>query len=158
MTAETIRDQAEALRAGLIGGFASIRDVVIWADGLVGEDRGDDAPQLFDLALLRPGDVGRAVSLLGEVPGELHPGEVGREIAALLHRRFATGELTERQAARALFAATLEGLAPDEEFAGMAYYFDDGVDLAVRGVYGSLPSLRAELLDYLARFNRQPVA
>lgn len=81
MAVATVRDKAQALRAGLIGGFVSIPDVVTWADRLIGEDHGRDAPQLFDLALLRPGDVGRAVSLLGEVPGEWHPGTVGRDIA-----------------------------------------------------------------------------
>jgi len=70
METRTIREQAQALRAGLVGGFASIRDVVAWADVLVGEDHGGAVPQLFDLALLRQGDVGRAVSLLGEVPGD----------------------------------------------------------------------------------------
>lgn len=150
---QTIRNQAQALRAGLIGGFVTIPDVIAWADVLVGEDRGGDAPQLFDLALLRPGAVAEAVSLLGEVPGEWHPGAVGREIATLLYRGMANGELSERQTARALFAATLEGLAPDEEFANMAYYFDDGVDLAAQGVYGSLAAVRTEMLEYLARFS-----
>jgi len=154
METRTIREQAQALRAGVIGGFVSITDVVRWADVLVGEDRGLDAPQLFDLALLRPGDVARAVSLLGDVPGEWHPGSVGREIAALLHRRLANGELTERQAARALYVAMREGLAPDREFENMAYHFDDGVDLAVQGMWGNLADIRAEMLDYLARFSR----
>jgi len=41
--------------------------------------------------------------------------------------------------------------SPDAEFEGMAYYFDDGVDLANNGVYGSLAELRVEMLDYLSR-------
>jgi hypothetical protein len=34
----------------------------------------------------------------------------------------------------------------------MAYYFDDGIDLALQGIHGSLAELRAEMLEYLARF------
>jgi len=47
----TIREKAQALRAGLIGGYVSISDVVAWADALIGEDSGREAAQLFDLAL-----------------------------------------------------------------------------------------------------------
>lgn len=154
MEAGTIKDQAHALRAGLIGGFVSVRDVVAWADGLIAEDRGGDVPQLFDLALLRPGDVGPAVSLLGEVPGGWQPQRAGREVASWLYRGLVNAELTEQQTARAMYAVTLEGLAPDEEFESMAYCFDDGVDLAEQGVYGSLAGLREEMLAFLARYRR----
>ena len=109
----TIKDTAHTLRSGLIGGYVSITDVVVWANGLIAEDGGLAVPQLFDLALLRPADLGRAVSLLGEVPGEVDPGTVGREIASRLRRGLASGKLTEREAANALFTALLEGDAPD---------------------------------------------
>jgi len=147
----TIREKAQALRAGLIGGYVSISDVVAWAVALIGEDSGREAAQLFDLALLRPDDVAQAVSLLGEMPGECSPGNVGRDIAALIRKGMVTGRLTERQAATALYVAVQEGFAPDAEFEQMAYHFDDGVDLAERGVYGKLADLRAEILEYLAR-------
>jgi hypothetical protein len=147
----TIQDMAHTLRIGLIGGYVSITDVVAWADALIGENRGEVVPQLFDLALLRSTDLARAVSLLGEVPGEIDRSAVGREIASLLHRGLVSGTLTEREAARALFTAIHEGYSPDDEFESMAYYFDDGVDLALRGVYGNLADLRTEMVEYLCR-------
>jgi hypothetical protein len=147
----TIRDTAQAFRAGLIGGYVSIADVVAWADVLIGEDCGRDAPQLFDLALLRSGDLGPAISLLSDLPGDWNPGNVGRDIARLVHGGLISGKLTERQAATALYVAVREGLSPDAEFESMAYYFDDGVDLALQGVYGNLADVRAEMLDYLSR-------
>lgn len=60
-------------------------------------------------------------------------------------------QLSERQAATALFVAVPEGLSPDSEFQSMVYQFDDGVDLAQQGVYDDLPTLRAEMLDYLSK-------
>ena len=147
----TIKEQAQALRAGLIGGYVSIPDVVAWADALIGEDHGRDVPQLFDVALLHSVDVGQAVSLLGEVPGEWNPGRVGRSVAKLVYAGVLSGKLSERQAATALLVAVREGLSPDPEFENMAYHFDDGVDLALQGTYGSLADLRAEMLEYLAR-------
>jgi hypothetical protein len=147
----TIRDQAKALRLGLISRFVSLAEVVTWADSLIGQDRGQEAPQLFDLALLRADDVGQAVSLLAEVPGEWSPAAVGRNIARSVHRGLARGQLNEREAASALYGAVLEGLCPDPEFESMVYYFDDGVDLALQGIYGNLAELRAEMLEYLSR-------
>ena len=147
----SIRDKALALRAGVICGYVSIPDVVAWADGLIAEDRSRDAPQLLDLALLRPADLGQAVSLLGEVPGEWNSVTVGRDIARLVHGALTGGKFTERQAATALRVAVREGLSPDAEFESMAYYFDDAVDLALQGVYGNLSDLRAEMIEYLSR-------
>jgi hypothetical protein len=147
----TIRERAQALRAGLISGYVSIRDVVAWADALIAEDRGRDIPQLFDIALLRSDDLGKAVSLLGELPGDCTHGHVGREIAKLLYQGLLSGKLTEQQAASALYAAVREGFSPDNEFEGMGYYFDDAVDLARQGIYGTLADLKAEMMDYLAR-------
>jgi len=147
----TIREEAQALRAGLIGRWITLSEVVSWADARIAEDAGRETPQLFDLALLRADAVGQAVSLLGSVPGPWNPGAVGRRIAVLVHRGLRTGALTERQAATALYVALREGLSPDAEFEGMAYYFDDGVDLANNGVFGSLAELRVEMLDYLSR-------
>lgn len=147
----TIRDQAHALRAGLLAGYAAVSDVIAWADLLIAEDRGREVRELFDLALVRPNDVGRAVSLLGEVPGELNAGEVGRHIAKLVREALASGTFTERRAATALYRAMREGLSPDEEFERIAYYFDDAVDLAQEGIYGNLADVRSEMLEYLAK-------
>lgn len=118
-------------------------------------DRAREVPQSFDLALLRLVDVGRAVSLLGDVPGEWDPGEVGRYIARLVWQGLCGGRLTESQAARALWVALQEGFSPDAEFENMAYHFDDGVELAQQGIYGSLAELRTEMLDYLGRVSSQ---
>src|SRR5688572_3262423 len=135
---ESIKDRAELLRMGLIGGYVSIPEVVSWADGLIGEDHGRVVPQLFDLALLQPIDIGRALILLGEVPGDVDRRAVGRELARLLHRGLMSARLSEREAASALYKAAIDGCSPDAEFETMAYYFDDGVNLALQGVYGNL--------------------
>lgn len=146
----SVREEAQALRAGLIGNVVNISEVVSWADARIAEGQGSVAPQLLDLALLRAGDIAGAVTLLGAVPGEWNAGEAGRHIARLVHGRLLNGSITERQAASALYIAMREGLAPDEQFVGMAYHFTDGVDLAVNGIYGNLTDLRTEMLDYLS--------
>ncbi len=148
---ESIKERAQVLRMGLIGRYVSIPDVVSWADALIAQDHGLVVSQLFDLALLRPTDLGRAISLLGDIPGEIDRRVVGREIAGLLHRELMSARINERDAATALFTALHDGCSPDAEFASMAYYFDDGVDLALQGAYGSLADIRVEMLEYLSR-------
>ena len=149
------REEAQALRAGLIGNVVNISEVVSWADGRIAQGQGSTAPQLFDLALLRPGDSAAAVTLLGAVPGEWNAAAAGRHIARLVQGRLLSGSITERQAATALHIAMREGLVPDETFEGMAYHFDDGVDLALSGVYGSLADLRTEMLEYLSLVSKE---
>lgn len=56
---QSLKDRAQAFRLGLIGGYVSIPEVVSWADALIAEDHGLVVSQLFDLALLRPTDLGR---------------------------------------------------------------------------------------------------
>ena len=76
---------------------------------------------------------------------------MGRSVAKLIRAGLVSGWLTEQQAAAALYTAMREGLAPDREFENMAYYFGDGVDLALQGVHGNLADLRSEMLEYLAK-------
>ena len=128
----------------------SVADVVAWADGLIGQDRANDVPQLLDLSLIRSDRIGEAVSLLGEVPGEWAPSDVGRSIARLVRARLVSGELTERRAATVLFRVVIEGLSPDAEFEGMAYSFDHLLDHALQGHVATLAEVRVQMIEYLA--------
>ena len=147
-----LKEEATVLRFGLTTGCASVQEVIAWSDDLIGRDQGNAVPQLFDLALLRQEDTGRAVSLLGEVPGAADPARVGRHIARRVRALLEERRLGEVEAARTLFIAMLEGFAPDGDFENKAYYFDDAVAMAVAGIHGRLAQVRRELLDYLRRF------
>jgi hypothetical protein len=148
----TAREQSEALRLGLIGGYATISQVAAWADQLILEDRASEIPALLELSLLPPEAIADAVSLLGTVPGNCSQAQVGRHVAGLIYERLKVGDISTERAARALSMHTIEGYAPDREFESMAYSFDDRVDLARQGIYGTIEEARDEMLSYLERF------
>ena len=148
----TAAEEAEALRLGLIGGYATLQQVVTWADQLILKDRAAEMPALLDLSLLSSESLAEAVALLRTIPGERSAPQVGRYVAGLIYEHMKLGTLSTERAARALFQAMLEGYAPDPEFESKAYSFDDGVDLALQGVYGTLQDVRAEMLGYLGQF------
>jgi hypothetical protein len=153
----TAREQAEALRLGLIGGWATMPQVVAWADRLILEDRASEIPALLELCLLAPEAIADAVSLLGSVPGDRSQAQVGRYVAGLIYERLKAGDISTERAARALYVTTIDGYAPDLEFQEMAYTFDDRVDLALQGTYGTIQETRDEMLRYLERFAPNPL-
>ena len=130
--------------------------VVAWADRLILEDRADAIPVLLDLSLLGNDAIGEAVSLLGSFPGDCSREAVGRYVAGLIYEGLTAGDLSTERAARVLYVTMIEGYAPDHTFESMAYTFDDGVDLALQGTYGTLEAVRVEMLAYLGQF--APVA
>jgi hypothetical protein len=148
----TLKEQALALRVGLLAGYVSVADVVAWADRLIVGDQAGAVPQALDLALLRPEGVADAITLLGQVPGDAAAPAIGRSAARVIYWRLASGGIDTERAARALYRLMREGFAPDPEFESMAYTFDDTVDLVKQGVYGTVDEVRVQMLAYLRRF------
>jgi hypothetical protein len=148
----TVKSDADALRLGLIVGLIDRQHVVAWADQLIRSDRVAEAPVVLDLAVATHHSVADVVSLLHQVPGDVDRATVGRRLATQLRGALACGTLDVVGVARAMYRVLHEGYAPDHEFESMAYWADDGVDLALQGVYGSLDQVRAELEGFLARY------
>lgn len=151
-----LKSEATALRAGLIAGCVGIEDAVAWADRLILNGQAIHVPQALDLSLLRPNSEADAISLLGEVQGEADPRRVGVEVCGWLLQRLLDGTASTQQAARTLYLLMQEDCMPDPEFESMAYYFDDGVDLAELGISGTVESVRTEMIEYLRAIAAAP--
>lgn len=65
----TLKDDAEALCLGLIGGTTSIGDAVAWADSVILSDRSAEAPAVLDLSVSSRRPVADVLSLFSAVPG-----------------------------------------------------------------------------------------
>lgn len=148
----SLKAEAEGLRLGLIAGLVDVDAVVAWADRLILADQADGAPVLFDLSLSGGRKIADVISLLGEVPGAADPAAIGRRMAADLAAGLADGSLGIVKTARAMYHITCEGFAPDAEFESEAYWADDGVDLALEGVYCTLEEVGRQMTEFLARY------
>lgn len=86
----TLKNDAEALRLGLITGTSTIADVVAWADSIILADRSLEAPTVLDLSVASRRPVPDVVSMLSAVPGAVDPhgtlDEVRRDVIACLER------------------------------------------------------------------------
>ena len=153
----TLRTEAESLRLALILGLIDAHAVVGWADSVIMSDRSSEAPVVLDLSLAAQKPVAELVSLLGQVSGDVDKAAVGRELAGQLRECLRSQRLDIVALARAMYRLLHEGYAPDKEFETMAYVIDDGVDLALEGVYGTLEDVRQEMATFLDRYPH-PVA
>jgi hypothetical protein len=148
----TVRNQAAALRIGLLAGYVAPAEVVAWADRLVASDTGRAVPALFDISLSAGHSAADTVSLLTPLAAGAEPRAVGRAVASLIHRRLAARDMDAASAARALYLTMLEGYSPDSDFESRVYAFDDGIDLALRGIHGTVDGVAREMLGFLARY------
>ena len=148
-----MKNDAEALRLGLLAGMVDRSEIVAWADERVATDRAAEAPALLDLSLGAEKSVADLVSLLGALPGASDTGNVGRRLARQIYRALRDRRVGIEHAARAMYRVMREGYAPDREFETMAYVADDGVDLARSGTYGTLDELSGEVLAFLRRYD-----
>jgi broad specificity phosphatase PhoE len=149
-----VKAEAEGLRLGLIAGLVDVDAVVAWADRLILDDQADGAPVLFDLSLSGGRKVADVISMLREIPGAAHPAAVGRRMAADLAAGLADGSFGIVRAARVMYLIMREGFAPDAEFESEAYWADDGVDLALEGVYCTLEEVGQRMTQFLARYRQ----
>ena len=154
----SLKSDAEALRLALLTGLVDTPAVVAWADRLILADRIAEAPAVLDLSLAGSRPPAEIVALLGQVPGAPDHASVGRRVAARLRRALESGELDVVAVARGMYRMLREGYAPDSDFEGMAYFADDGVDLALARTYGTLDDIREELTAFLARYQETEVA
>lgn len=149
----TLKNDAEALRLGLIAGTSSIADVVAWADSIILADRASEAPSVLDLSVSSRRPAADVIALLSAVPGRPDAQEVGRRQAIRLRTALINQELGIVSIARAMYRLMLDGYSPDADFESMAYVADDGVDLALQGTYGTLDEVRRDVLAFLERYD-----
>ena len=151
MPLSDVKEQAEALRVGLLAGYVTPTEVVAWADGLIAAD-GLPEPELIEVSLGGGKPVDELARALNEIRGEVRRPLLARAIlgqmAAAVRRDAATG----RAAARQLYQMWLDDLVPSPEARTQMIRLDDAFNLAESGTWGTLDKVQAELVEFLAEW------
>jgi hypothetical protein len=148
----TLNEDAAFLRLALVHGVVSVAEVVAWADAEIA-------------ALERPHPVLIEISTSGrrtpgEVAAELDPLASGCDDVKQMDRLFAAMYHTlshdfeaSRRIASTLYSFALSGMMPSGDASeGAMLYFDDALDLAFDGVYGTVDGVVHEMLRFLAPY------
>jgi hypothetical protein len=144
---ETLREQAEFLRLALAMGLISQHDVIAWADNMIGAC--EEAPiEIINVSPAANRPVHEVMSRLADVPGEADLAAVAHRTLALLRQRLVRDEVSLKGAVRALAAYRCWAWVPEAERLN-AGYFEGLLDVAREGQYGSLQTVREELLRFL---------
>jgi hypothetical protein len=143
----TLREEAEFHRLTLAMALTDVNAVVAWADQTIAA-LPEPPIQVIDVALAgsRPAD--ELVDLLAVVPGRGNLTAVAHQVLGLLLRRFRNGEFSEELAVDMLWAYHNWADIPEQERL-QAGNFADALCCAQQGYYGTLDSVREEILEFL---------
>lgn len=142
------KEEAEALRLGLVAGIASVADAVAWADEVIMADPRPDSA-ILDVSLAAKQPAFEVAKLLGAVRG---PVDLERAARLLLGRMLRLLDEEPRRGgelAVSLYRLATNGALPDDRFGIEPYFLDDEFDLVRQGIYDSDAAAREQLRRYL---------
>jgi hypothetical protein len=142
--------KAEAFRFAVAVGLRSVKDVVAWADGIIARE-GDPAPVFFELSLAARQNRSAVDDLLSQVPGEISQTAVARDVLREVLVQLEAGRLSERTAVRLIYNLAASGCLPETEFGYDAFSLEDSLDLAERGIYGTVADATGRIWEFLRR-------
>ncbi|MCA9002006.1 MAG: hypothetical protein KDB61_08790 [Planctomycetes bacterium] len=148
----TDRDSAAALELGSLAGLVSTKELVAWADSVIGAQK-SPPDWAICLSTVESQPLANVVELLRQVPGDRDLEKSWRMFCGLLLRRIAAGVLDESRANRIMTDHFYGGYVP-ESHRDVVGYLDYGFELGRSGVC-ELDQARERLKDYL-RENRLP--
>jgi hypothetical protein len=151
------KEDAETLRLGLLTGFASIAEVVGWADTVIMRQPSPD-PAIVNVALGGSRSLADMVALLSEIPGEADPIPVLKRLRGRFLSALERDQGEGARIARWLYQLAAHGEIPEEPFGWEPYGFDDMFELARQGVYGTSEIAVAELRRYLEQHSERTAA
>jgi hypothetical protein len=144
----TRKDLAEFFRLALRTGVCGLSDAVQWADRVIGAEHAP-ADCFLDLSLCT--STIKAVTLLEEAPGQPTPDLALYLLLGHSARLVRKGLLAPATALRRLQVLTTWESVP-ESLALDLMRFDDGLDLARMGVYGTEAEVAREFAAFLGEF------
>lgn len=148
----TVKEQAEALRLGLLGGYVSSDEVTAWADQVIAA--GDTpGPEIIEVSLGGSKPIHDIDAALAGIPGFAPRDAVAvltlRQMAAAVRQNPSVG----RAVAHSLFQMYLEGIVPSEQAKGQMGRLDDAFYLAESGIHGTTAEVQAELAEFLSTWD-----
>jgi hypothetical protein len=147
------KEQAEALRVGLLAGYVLPDEIVSWADGLIAA--GDvPEPELIEVSLSGRKSVDELARALKAIKGDVYRPRLARvilgQMAAAVRRDAATGRAVARQLEQMYF----EDLVPSPEARDQMGRLDDAFALAESGSWGTLAEVQTELVEFLSEWTK----
>jgi hypothetical protein len=145
------KQQAEALRVGLLAGYVAPAEVVAWADSAIAA--GDvPGPELIDVSLGGGLPVDKLARALSAMPGEVSPAPLSQTILHQMAAALRRDPATARGIAQSLYQMWLDDLVPSPEARAQMSRLDDAFALAESGTWGTLPEVHAELAEFLSEW------
>lgn len=152
MNTEVIKEEAELYRLLLITGFAKCEEVVAWADKII-ETTENPPDQVIEISITTK--INDIISMLGQIKGDYDFNAIFKKFLGTLFERLSLDSAVAAKLAHKLYVFMFEcehELPPEIE--KMIYYFDDGFDLAVQGVYGNVNDLTSEFKAFLCKYRK----
>jgi hypothetical protein len=146
-----LKQQAEALRIGLLARYVEPDEVVAWADGAIAA--GDvPGPELIEVSLGGVLPVDELARALKAIPGEISKPAVARTVLSQMAAALRRDSMTCRGIVQALYQMSLDELAPSPDARAEMLQLDDELDLAESGTYGSLQDVHVKLTRFLSEW------
>src|SRR5262245_20765192 len=144
------KEQAEALRYGLLAGVRTVSDAVVWADSVIAADPTPDIA-VIEVASSSRRPPNEVASLLRTVAGECDRIGVMRRVMADLRIGLAANPARGPAIAHWLYQLANSGELPEEHFGHEPYSLEDWFELARTGTYGTSVDALRNLDNYLGR-------
>jgi hypothetical protein len=142
----TLREEAEFQRLALAMALTNVDAVVAWADRTI-VALPEPPIQVIDVALAGSLPADQVVELLSAVPGGGDLTTVAHQVLRLFLQRFQTGDIALELAVEMLWAYHNWAHISEPERQEAAN-FDDALFLARQGHYGTLETVRQDILDF----------
>lgn len=147
----SLRDEAEALAIALEIGFASIEDVIDWADAKIVAL--DQPPyELIEVSCAGRQAVPDVAHALRAIAGTPDVAAASKIVIARMAAALDRGSTTAEKVARALYRMSLNGHVPEASAEGAMVGLDDAFDLAHGGTYGSIEDAESDVRSFLSRY------
>jgi hypothetical protein len=136
------------IRAGLVSGVLTKKEVIDWADKVISKD---EEPDIFfiDLALSNSKSTKEVVSYFSDYLNFEHPKVPGRPLLGLLYKQYKNQQLNLEQTVRILYRLIFEAIFTDKE-ESYIYSIDDDLYCAENNIYGKIEDVKKETDKFLS--------
>lgn len=146
-----LNETAALFRFGLLYGYVDVPEVVAWADAEI-EAQARPHPALIEVATGATGGPLRLAEELRPLAAQCREEEIVARLFGLMHRALARDPTVASRIARTLYSMALSDVDVGKEAEHSMLYFDDALDLARAGSYGSEADVIGEMLRFLSPY------
>lgn len=150
-TMRALNETAALFRLGLLYGYLDVPEVVAWADVEI-EAQARPHPALIEVATGAAGGPLMLAEALRPLAEQCRDEQIVGRLLGLMHRALARDPNVASRIARTLYSMALSDVDVGEEAERSMLYFDDALDLARGGYFGSEAEVIEEMLRFLSPY------